>query len=120
MNAIFSKFRNWANRHRDADFLSSQMSSGIGDLAIPREDARRLLDSRPDVRERMLAMAAMHGLSARDIDQDRATALDVALSCGDCANESLCMRFLEGSQKADPADFCPNNQTYREMASHKA
>lgn len=120
MDAIFSKLREWTNRQRDAGFLASQVSSEISDLNISQEDARRLLDSRPDVRERMLAMAATHGLSAEDIDRSRGTALDIALSCGGCVNEGVCRHFLDGASKADPDAFCPNAAIYRELAAAKA
>ena len=119
MIAWFSKLRDFANRQRDAGFLASQASSSISDLAITREDARLLLESRPDVRERMLAMAAIHGLSAGDIDKNRGTALDIALSCGGCVNEGVCKHHLDGTSKADPYDFCPNAVIYDELATEK-
>ena len=110
MKAIVEKIRSWADRERDASYFGAPGTEA--DLAISREDGLRLVGSREDVRARLTEMASRFGLTAADIDADRQTALDVAITCGECRSEKTCQHYLAGDSNADPRDFCPNAGTY--------
>lgn len=115
MKTIVEKIRSWADRERDASYFGTPGAEA--DLAISREDGLRLVHSREDVRARLTAMASRFGLSATDIDAERQTALDVAITCGECSNEKTCRHYLAGQSNADPRDFCPNAATYEGLQS---
>jgi hypothetical protein len=118
MTAILEKIHRWVNEGRDAAYLAGQ-GRAAPDLPIDRADARRLLNSRADVRERMTDMAGRFGLTAADIDQDWGTALEVSLACGACRSEKTCRKYLEGSSDAYPSEFCPNAAIYADLAAMK-
>lgn len=111
MKTIVEKIRSWADQERDASFFGARGNQA--DLAISREDGMRLVNSREDVRARLTEMASRFGLSTADIDADRQTALDVAITCGECRNEKTCRHYLAGDSNADPREFCPNAATYQ-------
>lgn len=115
MKNIVEKIKSWADRERDASFFAAPGNQS--DLAISRNDGLRLVHSRADARERLTDMASRFGLSPDDIEADRQTALDVAITCGECSNEKTCRHYLVGDSNADPRDFCPNAGTYQGLKS---
>lgn len=115
---IFSgRIKKWLMRDRDRAFLENLPDRAWGDMGLTKGDALELVDARPDVRERMLAMAARYGLGAEDIDPQRQAALDIALACGRCRSTGVCARYLAGMEGVAPDEFCPNAKRYADMVA---
>ncbi len=65
------------------------------------------------VRSFMTAMLRIHGLTPEQLRLEAPVELLAAeTSCGTCAETARCRRFLASANQDQPADFCPNTETF--------
>ena len=88
-------------------------ASAVTDFGIPRGILARAAHAPKPVTDRMLAMAARHGVTADRLAGHAADVAGMVESCRTCASVGACRAYL-----ADPAEspaqavFCPNHTTY--------
>ena len=123
MSSVWTMFESWLAQRRDNNFAADMTPVVESDLALTRHEVEDFLSNRPDTRQRLLQMASRFGLGADQIDAERWMALDLTRTCGHCANEKTCRKFLARDDDLDKAKtFCPNARRYEAMADglHKS
>lgn len=104
-------------QRRTLDEVAALDERDLADIGLPRETLADLVTTDPAVYDRMDRMAALHGLTHGDLQDDRAGFAALARICEDCAAKGRCQDTLAraGTGVAD-VGFCPNHEAYRGMA----
>lgn len=91
-----------------------------GDGAAP--SLATLAAAPPEVRDRLLAMAALFDVSAGALTQDPRLEQEVVAACAGCGGQAACRRFFEeGGERGQAQAFCPNFGVYQAMSrAHRA
>jgi len=87
------------------------------ELGLSPEEARGLTYARPGMRQQLLQMARLFGLSAKDLNKDRWRALDIDRACSNCEKSGGCRNFLAGQWTSFTVKDCPNAEIYAELAA---
>ena len=117
MASFLNKVADWFRRQQEREYLLSPGSLELADAGISRTDFMTAMAAPADTRERMMSMAAAHGLPEEAIDENRWLALDTARACAQCGERAVCKRWLSGIEEdREPEDFCPNAARYAELA----
>jgi uncharacterized protein YjiS (DUF1127 family) len=101
------------DRRRQLQEIDALDDRAIEELGLTREELREVITVSAEVRERMAAMAARHGLDRtrlEDLRQDYVHLLDV---CAHCDAAGKCAEYLaDESRGPTAAGFCPNHADY--------
>lgn len=103
----FRNFLRHLREMREADALTDRE---LADLGLSRDQLHFFLNLRPDVPERVAAMARIFGVDEADLRAIHGEYLDILGTCGTCADRGACgVALAEGSLKGpEDCTFCPN------------
>ena len=93
--------------------VASLGNGALDDVGITRDALARTVTAPGAVTDRMLVMAARHGVTADHLAGHTADVAGMVESCRSCASVGACRAYL-----SDPAEsparavFCPNHVTY--------
>jgi uncharacterized protein YjiS (DUF1127 family) len=119
---MFERFHKMIDRWRDQAWLENLDERDLADLGVTRDQALHLARLPADVPGRMQAMAAIFGLDAATLQQDRPALAEMSENCATCGETRACRRtldrarVLDGSVSAADCGFCPNAGSFRIMA----
>lgn len=104
-------------RRRDLDEIAALDDRDLTDIGITREALEYLVEVEPAVYGRMSRMAALHGLTPADLQQDRADLTHLVQTCDHCRSKGRCESTLARvGVQAEDTGFCPNHHAYEGMA----
>jgi uncharacterized protein YjiS (DUF1127 family) len=119
---MFERFHQMIDRWRDQSWLENLDDRDLADLGVSRDQAMHLARLPADVPGRMQAMAAIFGVDAATLQQDRPTLTEISETCATCGDTRACRRtldrarVLDGSITAADCGFCPNAGSFRIMS----
>ena len=115
---MLERLREMLDQWRRVDEIERLSDRDLSELGMGREDLIALARMPGDVRDRVLAMAALHGLSADQVMRDRAEYLGFYQTCGNCHERGHCAEVLaSGAAGAEDCGFCPNAADYAAKAA---
>ena len=116
MIMMFDRLLSWIDRVRALREVDGLDERELGDLGLSRAGLRNVVAAPREVTDRMLAMAARHGLGPQELRGHNQDIAGMVESCRSCESLGACRAFL-----ADPGDdparavFCPNHATYEAL-----
>lgn len=107
----------WAARIRDESNIARMDERELGEIGMTASGLHSMIRLPGDIRDRMEAMAAVHGVRPAQIDAERWRAFDMIQACGHCPHRRACSVALADPQiTAEDCTFCPNAPAYHELA----
>lgn len=119
---MFERIKALMHRWHDLHEVDALTDRELEDLGMTRDQMRALVTMPADVPDRVLAMAAIFGLSPDEVKRDHAVWLDVLECCGHCQDRGACALVLERGELSRPRDcgFCANAGEFTLLAAEKA
>jgi hypothetical protein len=118
---MFDRLTALLDRSRTLRELCAMGERDLDDIGVSRGELEAVVTAPPQVTERMLAMAARHGVGQHELAGHNSDFAGMIESCRSCESLGACRGFL-ADPAADPARavFCPNHATYDALcaASH--
>src|SRR5690625_4306835 len=106
-----------ATQLRDEHIIARMGERELAGIGFTASDLRGMIRLPADIRDRMEAMAAVHGVSPEQIDAERWRAFDMIQVCGHCPHRRACAAALADPEVTpERCGFCPNAASYRELA----
>lgn len=119
---VFERLRMMFDLWRDQREIDALSDREVEDLGLTRDQLRAFARVPMDVPERLVAMAAIFGLTEADVKRNYADYLELLEVCAQCGARRECAETLDHFTTAKPAScgFCPNSTSYERMAGHAA
>ncbi|MDE3027726.1 MAG: DUF1127 domain-containing protein [Paracoccaceae bacterium] len=90
----------------------------LDEIGLSRDDLINIAETPNAVCRRMEAMAAVHGIDAETMNQNRVDYGQLLAKCRHCGQTAHCADFLGDANVAgDGAEFCPNHSDYVALAA---
>lgn len=115
---MFERLRMMFDLWRDQREIDALSDREVEDLGLTREQLHAFARVPMDVPERLVAMAAIFGLTEADVKRTHSEYLELLEVCARCGARQQCAETLDSFATARPAacGFCPNAATYQRMA----
>jgi len=118
MAGFRERMTRWATRLREENIVARMDSRGLSDIGMTAACMRVMIGMPVDVRDRMTAMAAVHGVDPEQIDAEKWRAFDMIQACGHCPHRRACSAALADPEiTPERCTFCPNAPAYRELVA---
>ena len=118
---MLERMRQMLDRWRKLDEIGHMDPRAVADLGCDRAELEKFARMPQDVPERMDRMAELHGLSHAALRRDWGGYLEMVELCGQCGARKICSEVRDsGTGEPQYCGFCPNAETYRNMARNAA
>src|SRR5690625_693506 len=118
MAGFRARMMRWTTRLREENIVARMDSRALSDIGMTAAGMRVLIGMPVDVRDRMTAMAAVHGVDPEQIDAEPWRAFDMIQACGHCPHRRACSAALADPEVTpERCTFCPNAPAYQELAA---
>lgn len=116
---MFERFKTALQRWRDLTEVSALSDRELDDIGISRDQLEQFVRMPADVPDRVLAMAAIFGLTEEELRRDTTLWRDLVCTCGACHDRGACALVLERGDLSRPRDcgFCLNAPTFQALAT---
>lgn len=107
---MFDRLKTLILRWQEVREVSARTDRELDDLGMSRAQIEAFVRMPRDVPHRVLAMAAIFGLSETEVKARRAEWLELVEACGACHDRGACALVLERGEVSRPQDcgFCLN------------
>lgn len=107
----------WSDARRREAEIAAIAQSDLDGLGISRADLAAIAAMPDEQLARMERMAALFGVPEGALDATPGLRAEVARTCANCPENSLCRQEMAHGAVAEHAEmFCPNAGTYAELA----
>lgn len=116
---MFERLRTALQRWHDLKEVSALSDRDLDDIGISRDQLEQWVRMPADVPDRVVAMAAIFGLTEEELRRDEALWRDLVCTCGQCHDRGACALVLERGDLSRPRDcgFCLNAATFHGLAT---
>ncbi len=115
---MFEHLKEKLAQGREVREIEAMDARELDEIGLSRDDLISVAQTPNAVRERMEAMAAVHGVSASILNENRVDYVELLAKCRHCGQTAHCADFLGDARAAgDGADFCPNHSDYVALAA---
>ncbi len=107
---MFNRIKTLIQRWNEVRAVSAFSDRDLADLGLSRAQLEAFVRMPDDVPDRVLAMAAIFGLSETEVKANHGEWLELLESCGGCRDRGACALVLERGELSRPCDcgFCLN------------
>lgn len=115
---MLKRIRALAGRAQGLRQVASLSDRALADAGLSRDQAEAFVSMPRDVPERVAAMARLFGLGAGEVMADRASHIQLLLTCAECLDRAACRQVLDRGPLSRPrdADFCLNKRRFARRA----
>ena len=115
---MFDRIKALIERWNEAREVESLSERDLDDLGMSRAQVEAFVRMPHDVPDRVLAMAAIFGLSEDEVKANHGEWLELLETCGTCHDRGACKMVLERGELSRPQDcsFCLNAHQFEAKA----
>lgn len=116
---MFERIKAFIERWNELNEVESLSDHELDDLGLTRDQVRAFVLIPHDVPDRVLAMAAIFGIPADQVQRDHAQYLELLESCCTCTDRGACALALKNGDLTRACDcgFCVNARNFAGMAA---
>ena len=115
---MFEHLKEKLAQAREVREIEAMDARELDEIGLSRDDLISVAQTPNAVRDRMETMAAVHGIDAETLNQNRVDYVELLAKCRHCGQTAHCADFLgDASVAGDGAEFCPNHSDYVALAA---
>ena len=111
---MFDRIKSLIDRWNEVREVSALTDRDLSDLGMSRGQVEAFVRMPHDVPDRVLAMAAIFGLSETEVKANHGEWLELLETCGTCHDRGACKLVLERGELTRPSEcaFCLNAHAF--------
>lgn len=115
---MFNRLKALIQRWNEVRAVAGFSDRDLADLGLSRAQLEAFVRMPEDVPDRVLAMAAIFGLSETEVKANHGEWLELLETCGGCQDRGACALVLERGELSRPSDcgFCQNSDCFEAIS----